>query len=117
MVLEIARGTLALFGPANGREYARLEDPNQDGSAWYAFTPDGTRIVTSSEGDSGYVIHVWDLRLIREGLAEIGLDWDLPPYTPASVPTSLSMPLRFEVDRGQLEDDAVMGMNPTPERL
>jgi tetratricopeptide (TPR) repeat protein len=29
------------------------------------------------------VVHVWDLRSIRRGLAEVGLDWDAPPYQDA----------------------------------
>ena len=28
-------------------------------------------------------LYAYDLRLIRRGLAELGLDWDHPPYPPA----------------------------------
>jgi len=39
-----------------------------------AFTPDGTRLVMAAQ--SAPVIHVWDLRLLRSGLNELGLDWN-----------------------------------------
>src|SRR5262249_31160355 len=31
-----------------------------------------------------HIIQVWDLRQIRQQLAAMGLDWDLPPYPPAA---------------------------------
>jgi hypothetical protein len=40
-------------------------------------------------------LHVWDLRLIRQRLAAMGLDWDLPPYEPAAQPAA--PPLKVEV--------------------
>ena len=46
-----------------------------------AFTPDGTRLVAPSADSRA--IHVWDLRLIRQGLKDLGLDWDAPPYPEA----------------------------------
>jgi hypothetical protein len=41
-------------------------------------------------------VHVWDLRLIRQRLAEMKLDWDLPPYAPETQPSSQD-PVRLEV--------------------
>src|SRR5262249_39543826 len=38
---------------------------------------------------------VWDLRLIRRHLADMGLDWELPPYPPLS--SDLANPLRVQV--------------------
>jgi hypothetical protein len=46
-----------------------------------AFTPDGTRLITSNVYSR--VIHVWDLRAVRRRLKGIGLDWDRPAYPPA----------------------------------
>ena len=80
LATSVALGVLALIDPATGREYVRLEDPNQDDFDWFEFTPDGTQLITSSF--LGLVIHVWDLRLIRQQLAELGLDWDGPPRRP-----------------------------------
>jgi serine/threonine protein kinase/WD40 repeat protein len=78
LALETGQGVIRLLDPATGREYARLADPHQNVSSWLGFTPDSTRLVGVSE--EGQAIHVWDLRLIRAGLAGLGLDWDAPPY-------------------------------------
>ena len=73
---------IRLLDPETCRPLATLEDPNQDRAEWFSigFTPDGTALVAS--GDESRSVHVWDLRLIREGLASRGLDWDRPPYPP-----------------------------------
>jgi hypothetical protein len=41
-------------------------------------------------------LYVWDLRLIREGLKELGLDWDEPPYPPSPNPATRKL-LRLTV--------------------
>ena len=46
-------------------------------------------------------LRVWDLRLIRRHLAEMGLDWGLPPYPPPA--HDARPPLRVLVDRGNLD--------------
>ena len=46
------------------------------------------------------MIQIWDMRRIRARLAEMGLDFDLPPLPPA--PEGLPEPLRAEVDLGEL---------------
>src|SRR5947209_19498292 len=68
-----------------GRELARLEDADRHAHS-AVFTPDGTRLV----GLANTGVVVWDLRRLRAGLAELGLDWDAPPYPPAppAVPRS-----------------------------
>ena len=40
------------------------------------FSPDGTQLLLTYEGG---VAELWDLRLIRERLAEMNLDWESPP--------------------------------------
>jgi WD40 repeat protein/tetratricopeptide (TPR) repeat protein len=77
-----------LVDPATGRQFARLP------TAWgaYGFSPDGSQLVTSSGRDG--VFQVWDLRLIRRQLAEMGLDWDRPAYPP---PPERAKPLRVRV--------------------
>jgi tetratricopeptide (TPR) repeat protein len=82
LAVESGAGAIYLLDPATGREKARLDDPNQDVADSLVFTPDGTRLVAVS--NDGQAVHVWDLRLIREELAELGLDWDEPPYPPAA---------------------------------
>jgi WD40 repeat protein len=96
LAVETGSGAIRLVNPDSGREYARLEDPNQDRAGRITFSPDGTQLVATS-GDS-QSIHVWDLRLIRARLVEMGLDWDVPSYPPAKPAAG---PLRVEVDLGK----------------
>ena len=50
----------------------------------------------------GQSLHVWDLRAVRDELAQRGLDWDLPPYPPAG-DSHDAPPLRVTVDLGDLQ--------------
>jgi hypothetical protein len=72
---------------------ARLEDPNGDTPWDVSFTRDGSRLLVCT----GQGIQVWDLRRIRAELAQRDLDWDAPPYPPASVPAEQ---LTMELDLG-----------------
>jgi WD40 repeat protein len=102
LAMETGHGTLRLVNPETGREYARLEEPDQVRSAWICFSPDGAQLLTAGAG-SGAWIRVWDLRAIRRQLAAMGLDWDLPPY-PLATASNAASPLRVIVDRGDLPD-------------
>jgi serine/threonine protein kinase/WD40 repeat protein len=82
-----------LIHARTGKALATLEPPRDIGPTGVAVSPDGTRLVV---GTSNHTIHVWDLRAIRRGLAEIGLDWDQRPYPPADG-TGPVLPLRAEV--------------------
>jgi tetratricopeptide (TPR) repeat protein len=102
LAVETGHGVVRLVDPDSGREYARLEDANQDRARHMAFSPDGTQLVVNSEG---LWLRSWDLRAIREELARRGLDWDLPPFPPASPPAADHPPLKVLVyqnwvDRG-----------------
>jgi WD40 repeat protein/tetratricopeptide (TPR) repeat protein len=99
LAFETSYGVIRLVDPATGREYARLEDPDQDRAFWISFSPDGTKLVTSTH--SAGSVHVWDLRAIRTWLAAHGLDWDLPPYEPAAAAED-APPLKVNVDYGDL---------------
>jgi WD40 repeat protein len=70
---ETHRGTVGLVDVASGHEIAQLPDPSLD-LASPLFTPDGTRLITLTNG-SVPGIHVWDLSSIRRELAALGLDW------------------------------------------
>ena len=68
--------------------------PHED-NRYIDVSPDGRWVATGSHSHS---IHVWNLRAIREQLAEMGLDWDLPAYPP--LPAGADRPgLQLEVDR------------------
>ncbi len=80
LVVETGAGVACLLDPESGREFARLEDPNQDRGLGFSFSKDGTKLVIAS-GD-GHCLHIWDLGALRETLAEMGLDWNLPTFPP-----------------------------------
>jgi tetratricopeptide (TPR) repeat protein len=95
-----ARGVLRLTRVGDGRELARLEDPNQDDSGNATFSADGARIVTTNNNTGS--IHVWDLREIRRELDALGLDWDDPPLRPARAAPGET--LQIQVDRSGLRE-------------
>ncbi|HTU89418.1 MAG TPA: protein kinase, partial [Gemmataceae bacterium] len=98
LAAETGHGAVRLVDPDTGREYARLENPNQDRSFHICFSLDGTQLaITNNDSRS---IQVWDLRMIREQLAKMKLDWDLPPYPPAEENAD-RQPLRLQVDLGE----------------
>lgn len=82
IAVETGSGVARLIDADSGREYARLEDPNQHRSIAFAFTPDGTTLVCSSR--DGFCIHVWNLAAIRRQLKQLELDWDAPPLSHAA---------------------------------
>ena len=94
LAVDTGDGVVRLLDPASGRDKARLEDPNQDRAETLRFTPDGTRLAAVS--NDGKAIHIWDLRLIRNQLAELGLDMDEPRYGPAPPPHKVE-PLRVTI--------------------
>jgi WD40 repeat protein len=75
-------GVTRLVDPATGREYARLEPQVP---VWPAcFSLDGSQLILYDA--AGRAVHIWDLRALRRQLAELGLDWDLPPIPAAGPP-------------------------------
>jgi WD40 repeat protein/cytochrome c-type biogenesis protein CcmH/NrfG len=74
-------GAFALRDAKSDRELVRLPLPDPAGFACWRWAPDGTRLFVVGRDDKK--LYVYDLRLIRAGLADLGLDWDQPPYPPA----------------------------------
>ena len=83
MALEMAPGVIHLKEVNSGRTVAKLEDPNLDLSTWMGFTPDGTQLVVVARYAGA--IHRWDLRMIRERLKTMNLDWDWPEFPAAKL--------------------------------
>jgi hypothetical protein len=73
-VLATEPAVLALQELATGRTVVRLEDPFGDRPTWVVVSPDGTKLAVTVFHNR--CAHVWDLRLLRQGLRELGLDWD-----------------------------------------
>ncbi len=92
--------SIELVSVADMQIIARLENPDSISHAAMAWSADGTKLLVPNA--RGHSIHVWDLRTMRGHLAEMGLDWELPPYPPAppSLPTD---PLRVQVELGDLD--------------
>jgi len=65
---------LKLVEPRTGQEIATL-----DAGPQYplCFSPDGSQLVVHG-GEAG-TVQIWDLRSVRQQLAAMNLDWDLPP--------------------------------------
>ena len=90
-------GVFRLQNPDTGEETVRLEDPHNEGDIGSAaITPDGSKLVCSQ--DKSRVIRVWDLRMIREELDALGLDWKAPPFP--IVEQLPIAPLEVKVDCG-----------------
>ena len=87
-------GAFRLIETRMGRELARLEDPILPPASHVTFSPDGTRLVTTNFESN--TIHIWDLRLIRRQLSEMGMDWDQQAFPePESAEGSSANPPLF----------------------
>jgi serine/threonine protein kinase/WD40 repeat protein len=79
LAVPYSRDVVRLLDAATGRELATLEAPEAQNINWLAFSPDGTQLaVASAHGP----IHLWNLGHIRQQLAAMKLDWNLPPLAP-----------------------------------
>ena len=92
-------GVIRFVDPATGAEKVRIAGPD---STWYSpgslcLTPDGTKLVARAADSRG--LYVWDLRLVRQQLNAMGMDWEIAPFpaAPAAQPA-----LTVEVDAGDL---------------
>jgi WD40 repeat protein/tetratricopeptide (TPR) repeat protein len=99
LAVEDSAGAIRLVRPKDCTELARLEAPESTHLMPHCFTPDGTQLIAI--GKDTQALHIWDLRAIRAQLADLGLDWDLPPYPPAA-PEKDAPPLTVSIDYGNL---------------
>ena len=97
LALEDSPGAVRLVETDTGVEVARLESPEQSRLSPQCFSPDGTRLIAWGQ-DTGS-LHVWDLYLLRQELAQLGLDWNASPYSPAQRIAPV-LPLQVEVVPG-----------------
>jgi WD40 repeat protein len=100
--------TVQLIDPTSARVLATLEPPEPDRNLPGAlgFQPDGSQLVVGTI--ELRLLHIWDLRLLGQRLAELGQDWELPPYRPAE-PSAGDSPLTVDVDYGDLFDGGAAG--------
>ncbi len=100
-IAEQSRPTrLTLVDTSRLVKIATLECPNVSVTPEsIAFTVEGTALIIP-DPRRGHIIYVWDLRELREELDDLGLDWDLPAFPPATVAGDVA-PLRAEINLGE----------------
>jgi serine/threonine protein kinase/WD40 repeat protein/tetratricopeptide (TPR) repeat protein len=101
VVVVDANKMIRLVQTETGRTMARLESPDSFQPEAAIVSPDGSRLVVTT--NNGPAVHIWDLRMIRAHLAAMGLDWDAPAFfddDPAGPGSPPLQPLR--VDLGPL---------------
>jgi serine/threonine protein kinase/WD40 repeat protein len=76
LAVDDSPGVIRLVKCRTGTELVRLEAPEQTSLVPGCFTPDGTRLIAI--GRETRAVHIWDLRALQQGLAELGLAWDVP---------------------------------------
>ena len=74
--------------------------PSNNADQIFCFSPDGSLLASRGANNT---IDVWDLRRIREQLAAMHLDWDLPPYPAAGEAVGIE-PLHAEVEFGEFAE-------------
>ena len=85
-------GSIQLQETSTGKPLATLEAPG--GLEGIRFSPDGSHLAAML---GAHQVMLWDLRLIRKELAEMHLDWDLPPYPPVE-PAATAGQVTLEVE-------------------
>jgi serine/threonine protein kinase/WD40 repeat protein/tetratricopeptide (TPR) repeat protein len=76
--------TVRLIRVEDGTELASLPYSEQSIIVLKCFSPEGGTLYAAGV-DTGELV-AWDLRRLRAGLSELGLDWDEPPLAPITPP-------------------------------
>jgi serine/threonine protein kinase/WD40 repeat protein len=97
MALQPTTGLVRLVDWTTGQELARLEAPDLEMTASPVFTPDRSKLIGLGDG-----ICVWDLRLIRQSLKPMGLDWGYPEFPLADPASSVQRPWKAATFVGQV---------------
>ena len=98
LAIAHSRDVIQLLDGTTFRQLAAFESPGQRNLNWLCLSPDGDHLAAAC---MNHLVLVWDLRAIRQQLAPMGLDWDLPPYPPTERRRP-SGPLRVKIDMGEL---------------
>jgi serine/threonine protein kinase/WD40 repeat protein len=97
LALAGGSGAIRIVEIESGREVARLSGPHNDSYVPLCFADQGAKLVAQRSGDLSELL-VWDLRLIRRGLRELGMDWQIPEFPPPG--PDARIPLRLSIDPG-----------------
>src|SRR5262249_35136002 len=77
LALAVSPARVQLMDTTTLRRIALLEPPEPKRLSWLCFSGDSTQLAAATES---HLIHVWNLRRLREQLAARGLDWELQSY-------------------------------------
>jgi serine/threonine protein kinase/WD40 repeat protein len=80
MARTIDGTSIQLLETLTEKPLATLEAPVPRSVPKFEFSPDGSQLAAVQNDQQ---VQLWDLRLLRQELAQMNLDWDLPPYPPA----------------------------------
>ena len=83
MALALERGAVGLFDTTSFEPLAQFEPQDIGTVTSLDFSSDGSKLGVSTTENT---IRVWNLRLVRHRLAELGLDIPRPPLPPVSHP-------------------------------
>ena len=84
---------------------ATLQPPGSPAVQKFQFSPDGARLAAVQNDDQ---VELWDLRLIRQELAQMHLDWDMPPYPPVTNAPE-ARPVTLAIEPGPESPDPTLG--------
>ncbi len=105
LAIARTRSTVQLVDPETGRELATLEAPDPQNVTGLEFSPDGRLLVVTFNTPH---IQVWDLVLIRRGLAALSLDWSPSPSGDPATPESPG-PLTISVEEPPWQEPLARG--------
>jgi len=94
-VLAVARSSseVELVDATKGwEEIVTLNSPDPEIPNWLEFSADGSQLAVVTQG---HLIYIWDLRAIRDQLAGMDLDWELPPYPSSRAMLAPARAVRF----------------------
>jgi WD40 repeat protein len=96
LAVTVSPSVVQLIDVSSWRPPARLQSPDLDPVMLQGFSPEGSQLVVARAAGGA---HVWNLRLIREQLQALGLDWDSAAL-PSDTSSADVTPLRVEVQVG-----------------
>ena len=94
LALAFSRCVVRIVNPGTGSEIATLDPSELEEVYDFSFSADAGQLAVAS---SMAGVRVWNLRLIRQHLAAMQLDWSLPQGSPSRLPPQESDVFRVRV--------------------
>jgi serine/threonine protein kinase/WD40 repeat protein len=110
VALFVGHGNVAMYDTRSFELLATLEPPEPCIISGLDFSRDGSRLAVSTTGKT---IYCWNLRLVREELAAMNIDFDRPPLPPAkSVTGALEIKLPSAFHAQTSREELLLGFAP-----